>query len=666
MQSKLFSLALRGIVLPCLLLQTATGAFGAAIWTNAAGGAWRDGVNWNGGKAPNLALGGVYLSNALTKTITVDASTPTSNLWVNSLNIWGPPNATNTLLLLDLGAARALVVSNQTLTVANRGAIHITNSSLVVTGRSISFNVLAGNVTLDSGSIVVRENPLTTNVTVITRIGRTNAATLTINGGLMDVTQLLIGERPASQLSRGTVRITGGLLKVAAELSIGDGASCTGLVEMVGGRLLVANNQTNIMRIGDYGFGQMTISNATAEVGNVSVARHDSSRGLLVLQNEGFVIGSDDFNIGRFSGATGIVYVAGGKLIMTDNPISVGREGNGQLILSNGLVSAGTLNVAIVPTNTAQGLFTLAGGLTLVSSNFLLGNESFSKGRVIMEGGQLFVTNQASTASLTLTSGSFTMNGGETAVDKLVMTNAAGSLVMNSGTLSSAGTVVSNGRPFVIGDGTKPARLTLRGGTHTFVNGLVISPHATLDGCGIIIGAIVNNGVNAVNCGGGGVPPVITQPPASLTVTQGFPASFSVTATGTPAPTYQWRFGPDPGGDLPGATSSSFNLSDAQAGDAGHYRVVVSNASGSVTSVVALLRVLLPPAIATAQFSGDTFNISFPGVSGLNYVIESKDHLDDPVWTPIQSAPGTGALLTFMDSTPLVPTRFYRVRVRVE
>lgn len=663
MQRKLFSLVLPGVVLICLFLQTATGAFGAAIWTNAAGGAWSDGVNWNGGRAPNLSLGGVYLSNAVTKTVTLDGSTPLNNLSVNSLNIWGPPDSTNTLLLLNLGLNRALVVSNQTLTVADRGAIVVTDSSLVVTGRFISFNVWAGNVTLDSGSIVVRESPLTTNVTVVTRIGRTNAATLTINGGLMDVTKLLVGERPASQLSHGTIRMTGGLLQVASELSIGDGAGCTGVVAMVGGRLVVANNLTNIMRVGDYGFGQMTISNATAEIGNTSVARHDSSRGLLVLQDNALVIGSDDFNIGRFSGATGTVYVAGGQLIVTNNPISVGREGNGQLILSNGLVSTRTLNVAVIPTNTAQGLVTLAGGRTLVSSNFLLGNESISRGRVLIEGGELFVTNEASTACLTLSSGSFTINGGVAIVDHLLMTNAAGTLALNGGTLSSAGTVVSNGRPFVIGDGATPTRFTLRGGTHSFSDGLVISPQATLDGCGIIIGNIVNHGVNAVDCGASGAPPLITQPPASLTVTQGYAASLSVAATGTPAPAYQWRFGPDPGNDLPGATGSTLTLSDAQAADAGHYRVVVSNASGSVTSVVAILRVLLPPALATAQFSGGSFQVSSPSATGLNYVLESKERLDDPVWIPIVSAPGTGALLTLSDTAPWVPARFYRVRV---
>ena len=157
--------------------------------------------------------------------------------------------------------------------------------------------------------------------------------------------------------------------------------------------------------------------------------------------------------------------------------------------------------------------------------------------------------------------------------------------------------------------------------------------------------------------------PAITIQPTNQSAFLTDDVVFRAAALGFPPPAYQWRFGPDPGNDLPGATGSTLTLSDAQAADAGHYRVVVSNASGSVTSVVAILRVLLPPALATAQFSGGSFQVSSPSATGLNYVLESKERLDDPVWIPIVSAPGTGALLTLSDTAPWVPARFYRVRV---
>ncbi len=82
--------------------------------------------------------------------------------------------------------------------------------------------------------------------------------------------------------------------------------------------------------------------------------------------------------------------------------------------------------------------------------------------------------------------------------------------------------------------------------------------------------------------------PIITTQPRSQSVTVGTTAQFSVTATGTPALTYQWRLN---NGAIAGATSSTFTLSNAQFTDAGSYTVVVTNAAGSVTSLPATLTV---------------------------------------------------------------------------
>jgi len=95
------------------------------------------------------------------------------------------------------------------------------------------------------------------------------------------------------------------------------------------------------------------------------------------------------------------------------------------------------------------------------------------------------------------------------------------------------------------------------------------------------------------------VPPAITAQPATQTVIAGAPVTFSVNATGVPAPTYQWRKNSSP---IPGATSASLVLSTVQAGDAGSYSVVVTNSAGSVTSATASLTVNpppVPPAITT-------------------------------------------------------------------
>ena len=94
--------------------------------------------------------------------------------------------------------------------------------------------------------------------------------------------------------------------------------------------------------------------------------------------------------------------------------------------------------------------------------------------------------------------------------------------------------------------------------------------------------------------------PNILTNPVSLTVTAGVSATFSVFATGIPDPVYQWL---KDGTNLVGATGASLTISNALAGDAGLYSVIVSNSAGQVTSSNATLTVVgtAPTASFTAS-----------------------------------------------------------------
>ena len=119
------------------------------------------------------------------------------------------------------------------------------------------------------------------------------------------------------------------------------------------------------------------------------------------------------------------------------------------------------------------------------------------------------------------------------------------------------------------------------------------------------------------------VPPAITSQATSLTVLRNASATFSVTATGTPAPTYQWQFNSSP---ISGATSASYTIASAQAANAGDYTCVVTNAAGSVMSNIATLTVNIPATI-TAQPSSQavnpassaTFSVTATGTGTLTY-----------------------------------------------
>ncbi len=88
--------------------------------------------------------------------------------------------------------------------------------------------------------------------------------------------------------------------------------------------------------------------------------------------------------------------------------------------------------------------------------------------------------------------------------------------------------------------------------------------------------------------------PQITSQPQSLTRNVNQSATFSVTATGLPAPTYQWR---RDGANISGATSATYTINPVHASHAGAYTVVVTNSTGSVTSQAAQLTVNTPPQI---------------------------------------------------------------------
>jgi glucose/arabinose dehydrogenase len=130
-------------------------------------------------------------------------------------------------------------------------------------------------------------------------------------------------------------------------------------------------------------------------------------------------------------------------------------------------------------------------------------------------------------------------------------------------------------------------------------------------------------GVFRVTFANSGAPGISVQPQDRVG-SVGRPVTFSVTASGTGPFTYQWQRQPAGGGafaDVAGATGASYTLDPVSAADDGaRFRVVVTNAGGTVTSSAATLDVtsnqppvpvILTPADGAFCSGGDT--ISFSG-----------------------------------------------------
>lgn len=115
----------------------------------------------------------------------------------------------------------------------------------------------------------------------------------------------------------------------------------------------------------------------------------------------------------------------------------------------------------------------------------------------------------------------------------------------------------------------------------------------------------------------------IAVPPSPLSICAGESAQFSVTASGTPPFSYQWRRGGTP---IPGGTGETLGIAAVLPSDAGSYDVVVTNACGAATSAAATLLVRAPPTvidppddISVAEGAPAVFSALAAGESPLSY-----------------------------------------------
>ena len=161
-------------------------------------------------------------------------------------------------------------------------------------------------------------------------------------------------------------------------------------------------------------------------------------------------------------------------------------------------------------------------------------------------------------------------------------------------------------------------------------------------------------------------PPSITAQPTNLNVAAGSAAAFTVAATGTEPPSYQWWFNQTT--LLAGATAPTLTLTNVQTLQAGGYSVVVSNSVGVVTSAVAQLTVTVsePPqlgGVVGPPAPGGLLQFTFGGVAGQSYSVLWREFLDVGDWQPLTniSLLGANQPVLIQDATAGQTQRFYRV-----
>lgn len=145
-------------------------------------------------------------------------------------------------------------------------------------------------------------------------------------------------------------------------------------------------------------------------------------------------------------------------------------------------------------------------------------------------------------------------------------------------------------------DGNGCQNWTVTGNSIAGVAGTTATAEPAIHFYGAATGTAVTNNLIS-NCdravGFGGDPasviPTVNTQPADLTVNAGQTATFTVSASGTPTPTFQWYRA---GVAIAGATSATYILANVTVADGGvKFTVEIANAAGSVVSREVLLTV---------------------------------------------------------------------------
>ncbi|MEY4387821.1 MAG: hypothetical protein RLY20_3104, partial [Verrucomicrobiota bacterium] len=148
--------------------------------------------------------------------------------------------------------------------------------------------------------------------------------------------------------------------------------------------------------------------------------------------------------------------------------------------------------------------------------------------------------------------------------------------------------------------------------------------------------------------------PNILSQPTNQTLSSGQSAVFTVSATGIPEPTYQWRKN---GTNIANATNATYTIAAVLPNDAGAYSVMVVTPAGSILSSNALLTVSVSQALAFPGAEGaGAFTVGGRG-GDVYYVTSLSDaNTAGTLRYGINNAPSTGRTILFKVSGNIVLT----------
>jgi len=252
------------------------------------------------------------------------------------------------------------------------------------------------------------------------------------------------------------------------------------------------NNDGTFTAVGDVSNGSLIVQGGNQALNRLYVGVGPGSHGTLTIAG-GTTTPSVLMCAGCRVNSTGTVWMTGGQLVQTDNPIMLGGDvGAGQMTVSNGTVLAYGVSLGVFSNTStgAKGTLTIAGGSIQVVSNFVAGWEHSTSGTVWMTGGELTVTNGGLYLGAEGGFGRMIISNGMVTAQQAYVGNSKGlrgSLTITGGELhvisnmlvgfcsiAATGSVVIAGGDVFVANSNGTAVLDLSGGTLTLSAGLLI------------------------------------------------------------------------------------------------------------------------------------------------------------------------------------------------
>jgi fibronectin-binding autotransporter adhesin len=444
------------------------------------------------------------------------------------INVSGPTTVWNNVLYLVVGnignghqinisgGAKVASADSWIGRYGSADSVTVDGTNSVWNIQSLSFGSLQGY-----GNLFLSENALGCKL-VITNGGQ-------VNSGLATITRYTSG-------TGNSVLVTGGnsLWNISTNLVVGDYGTSNRVTISNGGRIncqiAYMGGSASSTATGAAMNNSMLVTDTNSLLNATNGVRVGSFAGKcsFLLTNGGYVLCGSGTVVGSQSAATNdlVVITGAGSLWTNSSTFTVGSFGannsmtisnGGQLCNTRGIVGSGSASNLVVVTgagslwnngtdlyignlvNALGNQLLVSNNATVLTTNLVVSVSSSALSNLVtVAGGNLFATNASQLGNLDVRRGTLNLLSGLVEADRLFLTNGSSSgFKFSGGRLNARNSTVNNAQPFAIGSGTNWAQFNLKGGIHSFANGLSVSSNAWLTGGGTISGNVTNAGVLA-------------------------------------------------------------------------------------------------------------------------------------------------------------------------